>query len=587
MENLPEYKPGHTIDIMIEIKLAKTAGFCWGVKRAIDLTLETSRKKQKPVYTLGPLIHNPQLIELLESKKIHTINGVQGLDESEVIIRTHGVTPGLRREIKDSGHKITDATCPLVARVQGMIKKYSGLGFTIVIVGDEGHAEVVGLKGYSKTSVHVIAGPDDVSKLPDCEKVFVVAQTTCDQKKYLEAVQKLKEKFSNVEVGETICEATYERQDEVLKLADEVEMIIVVGGKNSANTTRLASIAKEKGVRVLHIETEKEISEKDLEGIKSVGVTAGASTPKWVIDSVIEKLKSISTPASGFIGKLSEGIKFLVKSNIYLSAGAVLLAYTNSVAMGIELRADILLIPFSGILSTYLVYQLLNSSQLVLSNRKKYLYHLEYKNLFWVMVAVSFVTGFYLSNLIGVAAVIIFSSVALFGAIYGFSEIGEGGVSRLSLLRAIPASKGIFSALACIAYTVAIPYLSSEEKVVVLVPFLFTLGVAYVRSVLHELRDVSGDQVFGKEVIPVILGVEKAGRMLLGVILFIGVVIVYGIVSGIPFAPLLGMSAGALYLLWFLVFGRGKGWQASLRYELFLDGQFYIIGTATIIAGLI
>jgi len=298
-------------------------------------------------------------------------------------------------------------------------------------------------------------------------------------------------------------------------------------------------------------------------------------------------LKKISSPELGFMGKISEGIKFLVKSNVYLSIGVIFLTYTNLRIMDLEVRMDLLAIPFFGILSTYLTYQLLNASQLVITNRKKYLFHLEYKNFFWFLVVVSFVAGFYLSYRIGLEELLLFSSVVFFGALYGLSEIGEGGMSRLSLIRAIPASKGIFSALACSTYAVAIPYHSSGSATMLLLPLLFTLCVAYVRSVLHSLRDISGDQVFGREVMPIILGADKTKRMLLGILTFLGIVISYGIMSGIDLAPLAGMIAGAIYLLWFLIFGQKKGWQVSLRFELFLDGQFYIIGFTTLLAGLL
>jgi 4-hydroxy-3-methylbut-2-enyl diphosphate reductase len=570
---------------MVEIKLAQTAGFCWGVKRAIDLTIETARSKRGPVYTFGPLIHNPQLISLLESKKIYTITDPAVMEKSSIIVRTHGITPAKRKEIKDRGHTLTDATCPLVARVQGMIKKYSHRGYAIIIVGDDGHAEVIGLKGFAKTPVHVISGSEEVEGLPDYEKVFVVAQTTCDETRYLGSVGKIRARYGTVEVGDTICDATKERQGEVKELATEVDLLIVVGGRSSANTNRLASIAKEIGVETILIETEDELNLKELKGKKMVGITAGASTPKWVIDGVIEKLKTLNKKP-GVISFMAEVMRFFVKSNLYLATGASILTYSNIMAMGLSTGYEILAIPFFGILSTYLLYQLTNAKQLLISDRKKYLYHQKYNRVFRVLAVLSFISGFIFCVMIGVIPSLLFVIVVGLGTLYG-SNTGEGGLLRFFRIKDIPASRGFVSAVGWSIFTVAIPLLSVTTKGIFIIPLAYTFGIVYVRSVLFELWGIKSDQVMGKEVVPIILGREGTRLVLLVILTLLAIGLFYSHTLGVNLVSLVGMILAILYLYWFVFFGVKAAWSSSLRFELFLDAQFYIVGLLPILAAAI
>ncbi|MBI4827603.1 MAG: 4-hydroxy-3-methylbut-2-enyl diphosphate reductase, partial [Nitrospinae bacterium] len=173
------------------ITLARTAGFCWGVKRAMDMTLQTAASATGPVYTHGPLIHNPQVIGMLEEKKVFAVEDATALASGTVIIRTHGVTPETRRALKERGLAVIDATCPLVARVQGIIKKHAHQGCHTVIIGDRGHAEVAGLLGYAAGRGHVIGSLEEARALPPMDKVCVVAQTTCDTRRYAEIVAEL------------------------------------------------------------------------------------------------------------------------------------------------------------------------------------------------------------------------------------------------------------------------------------------------------------------------------------------------------------------------------------------------------------
>ena len=182
----------------MKVRLAKTAGFCMGVRRAMEIVLAEANKADGPLFTLGPLIHNNQVLQLLETKGVRAVEDPEGLPEGRIVIRAHGIPPQLRRKIKNSGLKAIDATCPRVARVQAIIRYHTKKGRSAIIVGDENHAEVIGLKGYSETPAHVIRTVDDVSKLPHLQKPFVVAQTTQNDENFRQVVKALKARFPDI-----------------------------------------------------------------------------------------------------------------------------------------------------------------------------------------------------------------------------------------------------------------------------------------------------------------------------------------------------------------------------------------------------
>ncbi|MBI5638731.1 MAG: 4-hydroxy-3-methylbut-2-enyl diphosphate reductase [Nitrospinae bacterium] len=558
---------------MAEIKLAKTAGFCWGVKRAIDITLESARGKNKEVYTYGPLIHNPQLIKLLESKNIHVETDLDKLQPgSEVIIRTHGITPQKREDLKRHGLKISDATCPLVAKVQGMIRKYSRKGYTVVIVGDDGHAEVTGLKGFAETPVYVVASLEEAKKLPDFDKVFVAAQTTCDIENYTAITRYFREKCRGIEIGDTICEATDERQSEVIRLAKEVDAMVIVGGKNSANTTRLAAIAKEHGLDAYHIETDDELDLADLSKYRRIGVTAGASTPKWIIDAVVAKLAGIKEQRKPFYIEI---LGFFVKSNLFLAAGGAMLTYANMIMLREKPNPLIVGAAFCAIAATYLTNQLLRPKEIQKSQIRKYYYHLKYNSLFWGVAVAALAAGLILSFKLGLPTLAVYLAVVGFGATYG---IDRGRFRLFVRLKDIPASKDIFVSLAWVMITVVLTYISAKQGKDITFPILITFGIAYTRSVLFDIRDIYADQVIGKEVMPMLVGKEHAKKTLYGVLLGISIICIIDLLMGSRGSLMAAYLLGVAYLLGFVYYNENKVWIHSAKFDFFLDMPYFIIG---------
>lgn len=274
---------------MVKITIAKSAGFCFGVKRAIDLAEDISDKNNK-VYTFGPLIHNPQEVHRLEGKNIKVVEDYSKINEGVLVLRTHGIPLDIYEKLLNKKNiKVVDATCPFVKRAQDIVKELSNNSKQIVIVGERQHPEVVALVSYGKGKCLVIEDKKDVKNIKKTDIIYVVSQTTQSPKKFDEIVKEIS-KISQVKVFNTICRATFDRQSAAERLAKEVDVMFVIGGKNSGNTTRLYQICSNI-IKTYHIETVDEIEKSWFENIEKIGITAGASTPDWIIDNIERRIK--------------------------------------------------------------------------------------------------------------------------------------------------------------------------------------------------------------------------------------------------------------------------------------------------------
>jgi 4-hydroxy-3-methylbut-2-enyl diphosphate reductase len=282
----------------MEIILAKQAGFCFGVKRATQMAFEAADKGGQ-TFTLGPIIHSPQVVQKLEDMGVKVLNDLGELDTGTIIIRSHGVTSGELEEAVAKELEIVDATCPFVKKAQEHVQSLSSAGYDVVVVGDADHPEVQGIVSYAVGKVYVVGSGDEAAKLPKMSKIGVVAQTTQSFENLEDVVRQCLRRGSELRVFHTICDATAVRQDAAKDLAKQVDCVIVIGGFNSGNTKRLAEVCSEIQVRTHHIETADQLLPEWLEGVARVGVTAGASTPKWIIDEVIEMIEQIDKDKNG------------------------------------------------------------------------------------------------------------------------------------------------------------------------------------------------------------------------------------------------------------------------------------------------
>ncbi len=277
----------------MEVKIARTAGFCWGVRRTIDKVMEVAGTGGHPVVTLGPVIHNPQAVERMREKGVGTVAAIAEVaGGTTVVVRTHGAVKDELDAAKARGLQVVDGTCPYVKYPQAMAHRLSREGYHVVIVGDASHAELKGVVSYSEGACTVVKPGGPIPPIA-ARKVAVIAQTTCIGADFERVVGALALRHKEVRAVNTICADTDERQGDARQLAREVDAVVVVGGKNSANTRHLAEICRAIQPRTWHVETKDELRPEWFDGCQAVGVSAGASTPDWVIEGVAERLRSL------------------------------------------------------------------------------------------------------------------------------------------------------------------------------------------------------------------------------------------------------------------------------------------------------
>ena len=241
-------------------------------------------------FTLGPIIHSPQVVQRLEEMGVKVLKSIAELDSGAIIVRSHGVASEELQEAIRKNLEIVDATCPFVKKAQEHVKSLSQAGYDVVVVGDADHPEVQGIVSYAKGKVYVVGSGEEAASLRISGKICIVAQTTQSFENLKNVVLECLVKGSEIRVFNTICDATAVRQEEAKELAKRVDCMIVIGGYNSANTTRLAQVCAELQPRTYHIETAQQLNREWFHGVDTVGVTAGASTPKWVIDEVLKQI---------------------------------------------------------------------------------------------------------------------------------------------------------------------------------------------------------------------------------------------------------------------------------------------------------
>lgn len=277
-----------------EIILVEGAGFCFGVKRAIDIAFDIAKKHKDGVFTLGPIIHNPQVVEKLKEMGISPIEDIsQKNNIKTLIIRAHGIPKEKLNELKQLGYNIVDATCPFVKRAQRIAEKLASEKYQVIIIGDRQHPEVKGIYSYAGDNA-VVINSENIPLLN--KKIGIIQQTTQPFMKVKEIIKKIIEslnEFDEIRIFNTFCNFTSKRLEATEKVAKNVDLMIVVGGRNSANTNQLASLCKKIGVKTYHIEDAKEIKKQWIAPTKKIGVTAGASTPDWIIEKVIDRLKKL------------------------------------------------------------------------------------------------------------------------------------------------------------------------------------------------------------------------------------------------------------------------------------------------------
>ncbi len=280
----------------MKVELAKSAGFCFGVEKAVNTVYEEAKNENEIVYTLGPIIHNEEVVKDMKKRGVEAvkIEDLASLPKGTVIIRSHGVSREIFNFVKRSGHRVVDATCPFVKKIHAIVSVQSGKGKTVVIIGNPDHPEVMGIKGWGDKNTYAVENIEQFINLglKKDEEIIIVAQTTFNHKKFQEIIDKISLLGYDVRCFNTICNATQERQAEAKKIASNVDAMIVIGDKKSSNTGKLVEICQEECKNTVFIQTLEDLNYDALLSVDSVGITAGASTPKHIIEEVQNIVRS-------------------------------------------------------------------------------------------------------------------------------------------------------------------------------------------------------------------------------------------------------------------------------------------------------
>jgi 4-hydroxy-3-methylbut-2-enyl diphosphate reductase len=526
-----------------DIKIAKTAGFCMGVRRAVEIALEQANMKKggKPIKTFGPLIHNPQVLELLEEKNIKCIEKIPEHGDGTVIIRAHGIPPQAKEQLKNAGFTILDATCPRVIKVQAIIKKHSAQGYNVIIAGDHDHAEVVGLAGYAGEKGVVINSEEEFDKLPEFKNAIVVAQTTQNTKFYKHLTDKIEENFPHYKVFNTICDSTEKRQKEIKEIAKEVDAVVVVGGKTSGNTKRLREVASQEGTKAFHIENEKELNIDFIADQGKIGITAGASTPNWVISQVYKAVKTAKLKKEkNALVCLFILLKFLLRFNILLASGAGALAFAASVLLGLSSFSFLTAaVPFFYILSIHT----LNNIALINSDKfndphKARMYE-KYKPFIFIYAVTAGILCLYFSYQLGLLPFFIILLMSAAGLCYKLPVIKLPFISKdFVALGTIPGSKAFLIAGAWSVICTLIPFFASSDFTLSQIPGVITVlifcgSMAFFRTIWFDILAIHGNKIAGEITIPVLIGEEKASDILKYTLVFVIILLITSAYAGI------------------------------------------------------
>ena len=571
----------------MKILLAKTAGFCMGVRRAVEMALDAPNKHETPIYTYGPLIHNPHILNLLKEKGISVIDDIPNHGSGTVLIRAHGVPPQSKEKLKKAGFTIIDATCPRVIKVQTIIKKHAEQSYTSIIIGDKDHPEVIGLHGYSDGKGYVIDDINDLDSLPAFEKAIIVAQTTQNIEFFEEVKKWANKKFPHYKIFNTICDSTAKRQTEVKRLAKSVDAVIVVGGYNSGNSRRLFEIARKTGKSSYHIESENELDLKALASAKYIGLTAGASTPNWITKRVYRTLESLFLKKEQRWRRTFFSIqRSLLLTNIYVSLGAGCLCYACTMLQGINHYFPHVLISILYVLSMHILNNLIGSKADRYNDPARATFYKKHKGFLAALATIAGSAGLIAAYLMGITPFLILFFMSVLGLSYNIRLVPESlSMSGYRRIRDIPGSKTVLIAAAWGIVTSIFPAFSVSDSINVntVIVFFLSACMVFVRTAFFDTLDMQGDRIVGKATIPILLGEKRTMRLLKIMLTVILAVLLMS--SAFQFISTLGFLLAICPVFMFvilLVYERGY-MLPGIRLEFLVETNFIIAGIITII----
>lgn len=558
-----------------------------GVRRAVEMALDASNRSTDPIYTYGPLIHNPQVLEILAGKVISVIHTIPEKGSGTVLIRAHGIPPEDRALLDRAGFNVVDATCPRVIKVQSIIARHAQLGYAVIIIGDRGHPEVKGLMGYAGDMGHVVETPEELKRLPVFKSAIIVAQTTQNSVFFKWVKKWVRENHPHYRVFDTICDSTENRQADVAHLAKLVDAMVVVGGRESGNTRRLFEIAARTGKPAVHIETEAELDLHHLGGARKIGITAGASTPNWIIKRVHRKLEDLMVSrGKRFKRWLYLFQRCLLLSNAYIALGAVCLAYAAARLQGLSTA----LLPTGLALFYLLCMHTFNNLVDISSNRyndpDKAQFYQQNRRWLAANTALAGAAGLIFAVLMGPLLAILAVCMTFMGFVYLINLVPRRpGQKFHPKIRDIPGSKTLLAAMAWGIVTSIVPaiYGFGQVRWVTVPVFLWTSGFVFVRTAFFDIQDMQGSRIVGRETIPILLGEKKTLRLLKLLLVVMGVAIAVAGAAGAVSSLGLVLSLCPLSMLLFIIISERGLLPPGLHQAFLMESHFILAGVLTLI----
>jgi 4-hydroxy-3-methylbut-2-enyl diphosphate reductase len=502
----------------MKITVAKTAGFCMGVRRAVELALDAPAKYPKPIYTYGPLIHNPQVLALFAEKGVTVIDEIPEKGNGTILVRAHGIPPGIRDRLKKAGFKVINATCPRVVKVQSIIKSHARKGYAVIIVGDEDHPEVVGLLGYAGEWGQALPSLEDLRAAPIFEHAIIVAQTTQNLREYNQIQEWAKQQRPHYKIYHTICDSTERRQAEVRRIAREADAVVVVGGKNSGNTQRLAAIVQAVGKKAYHLETENELDVDALSQMQNIAITAGASTPSWIIKRVLRSVQQIPIKrGKGWRSLWMKLERFVLLTNLYVALGAGAVAYAAITLQGLPTVYPAIAVAILYVISMHILNHLTGRAESHYNDPERERFYIRYKTPLTALALIAGALGLVAAFQMGVFPFWTLLSMSFLGLTYNWRMVPDlrGKKFKFRSLRSFPGSKTILIALAWGVVTAVLPAMASENGRLLpgMFAFMWATSLVFCRTAFFDVLDMQGDRIVGKETIPILIGQKRAFKL--------------------------------------------------------------------------
>ena len=520
----------------MKVEIGKFAGFCDGVKYAVEKTFSQASKNNEEIYVDGHLIHNPQTLDMLEKTGVKTYEDTDDmsvLDDKTVIIRAHGISPERREALSSHAKKIVNLTCKYVAKIQSLVKKHSSLGYRVIVIGNPNHPEIIGVCGFAK-DVYVVYKDEDIDKLPeDDKKTLIVAQTTLEKETFNKFVSQIQNKYKNSEliIKNTICEATEQRQNEILEIAKRNDVVLVIGGSESSNTRNLYKIASNIKPS-FYVEFKEDLEKIDLTPYKNVGIMAGASTPDWLIEDIAQTIKD--NYSSSFYRGINKVFDFLNYGYIFFSFGAFLMSYAIY---------DILAKPFQYrigvIVALYYLFMSLGNGYsnytIKISDKRRYLFYQKYKPAFLTIIIVSALIMFYLAYEVDIGILMLTILSTLLGTAYNISFEKNDRFNNSFFFRIfkklVPFKAIIISIAVTTLLNGSILLLNRNILKENTLSYLFSVSIVFIfmfiRQALIEIKFSQSDKIAGAVTLTTYIDSDKLAIItaIIPIILLISVIV--------------------------------------------------------------